>query len=263
MVNLTIGGGAIKGFAFLGALEYLYINNLLNNIENFYGTSIGSIIGILFIIGYKPIEILGELLKVDFSNFNTFDLDHLYNKYSLLTDAFFVKMHEIFSKKEDINITIEDFNKKYNVHINIYSTELHTRKNININENSFPKLKVLTAVQASSSIPILFPPIIIDDKFYIDGCLKNIDGVNNSDGYIIKSNNSYKKINNFSDYLLEIINCTLQPTISKDIDNEKTIAINFDKIVLQSKYNFLDIVNSDKILLFYEGILQAKNKIKN
>ena len=198
MVNLTIGGGAVKGFAFLGALEYLYKNNLLNNIENFYGTSVGSILGILFIIGNKPFEILNVLLQFNFKEINTFDLTHLQEKYSLLNDTFFVKINDIFSKKENTNITIEEFNKKYKIKINIYATSIQDRKNINLNEETFPKLKVLTAIQASCSIPILFPPVNIDDKLYVDGCLKNIDGVNLSDGYIIKSNNTYKKIDNFS-----------------------------------------------------------------
>ena len=216
MVNLTIGGGAVKGFAFLGALEYLNKNNLLNNIENFYGTSVGSILGILFIIGYKPFEILNTLLQLNFKEINIFDLNNLQEKYSLLNDSFFVKINDIFSKKENINITIEEFNKKYKIKINIYATSIQDRRNVNLNEEEFPKLKVLTAIQASCSIPILFPPVNINDKLYVDGCLKNIDGVNISDGYIIKSNNTYKKIDNFLSYLLELINCTLQ--------NEKLIS---------------------------------------
>ena len=158
------------------------------------------------------------------------------------------------------NITIEEFNKKYKIKINIYATSIQDRRNVNLNEEEFPKLKVLTAIQASCSIPILFPPVNINDKLYVDGCLKNIDGVNISDGYIIKSNNTYKKIDNFLSYLLELINCTLQN--EKLISTKKTISINFDNIVLESKYNFLDIQNSDKIILFYEGLSQTKNIIK-
>ena len=43
MVNLTIGGGNFKGISYLGTLEYLHQNNLVNKIDNFYGTSVGSI----------------------------------------------------------------------------------------------------------------------------------------------------------------------------------------------------------------------------
>ena len=61
MVNLTIGGGSLRGIAFVGSLEYLYSNNYISIIDNFYGCSVGSIIGILYLIGYKPLEILNEL----------------------------------------------------------------------------------------------------------------------------------------------------------------------------------------------------------
>ena len=261
MVNLTIGGGASKGFAFLGALEYLYKNNLLNNIKNFYGTSVGSILIILYIVGYKPFEIFEELLELDFSQFNSLDIEHLQTKYSLLTNAVFLKINKIFSKKENVDITIQEFNKKYEVNINIYATSLQSRQCINLNEENFAKVKILTALQASCSIPILFPPVNINGELYIDGCLKNIDGINNSEGYIIKSNNNYKKINNFSDYLLQLLNCTLQNC--QEINTKKTICIDLDNVILKSKLNFLDIENSDKIILFYEGLAQTEKTIKN
>ena len=50
MINLIIGGGSIKGIAYTGALEYLYTNNLLTKIKKFYGSSVGSIIGVFFAV---------------------------------------------------------------------------------------------------------------------------------------------------------------------------------------------------------------------
>ena len=43
--------------------------------------------------------------------------------------------------------------------------------------NTYPDLKIIKAVQASSSIPLIFPPVIINDEYFIDGCMKCIDGV--------------------------------------------------------------------------------------
>ena len=34
MVNLTIGGGNFKGISYVGALEYLYQNNMIKNIND-------------------------------------------------------------------------------------------------------------------------------------------------------------------------------------------------------------------------------------
>ena len=83
MVDLTIGGGNFKGLAFLGALEYLHSMNYLTNIENFYGCSVGSMIGILYIIGFTPRELLIELQCIDFSDFWDPNLITLNTTFSL------------------------------------------------------------------------------------------------------------------------------------------------------------------------------------
>ena len=55
--TLVLPGGGIKGLILLGGVQYLIDNYYMKNIKNFVGTSIGSIIGYLLIIGYTPIEI--------------------------------------------------------------------------------------------------------------------------------------------------------------------------------------------------------------
>ena len=56
--TLVIAGGSSKGIVTLGALQYLYDNNIGKNINTYIGTSSGSIICFLLIIGYTPIEII-------------------------------------------------------------------------------------------------------------------------------------------------------------------------------------------------------------
>jgi predicted acylesterase/phospholipase RssA len=57
MNDLFIGGGGFRGVMFIGVLEYLHEKKLLD-IKNFYGTSIGSLIGILYISGIKPKDMI-------------------------------------------------------------------------------------------------------------------------------------------------------------------------------------------------------------
>ena len=52
---LVISGGGIKGFVALGALQKLYDTKKLININKYCGTSVGAIISLLLIIGYKPV----------------------------------------------------------------------------------------------------------------------------------------------------------------------------------------------------------------
>ena len=165
MVNLTIGGGNFKGISYLGSLEYLHQNNLLDTLENFYGTSVGSIIGILYIIKYSPYDIFKIIMDSNLNEYWDMNFDNINKHYSLLTEHLFLKVKDIFSKKENSEITIKDFVNKYKVNINIFATNLNHRKLINFNINNYPNIPILKAVQASSSIPIIFPPVIINDEY--------------------------------------------------------------------------------------------------
>lgn len=265
MVNLTIGGGSFKGISYIGALEYLYKNELLNKIDNFYGTSVGSIIGILFIIGYKPYELFSIILNINFEEYWDFSFDNILKTYSLISDKLFIKINEIFKLKENINITFIDFYKKYNVNLNIFATSINNRKYVCFNKTDFPDLQVIKAIQASSSIPIIFPPVKINGSFYIDGCIKSIDGIfkKNIDtkniNFVIKGNNEFTNINGLSNYIIEVINSAIQ---NEDNIEETIYTININMLdEYYIKINFNDIKNSDKIKLYYHGILESQNKI--
>ena len=64
MNDLFIGGGGYSGVLFIGALEYIHENKLLE-LKNFYGCSIGSLIGCLYIFGYTPKHIIIKFLEIE------------------------------------------------------------------------------------------------------------------------------------------------------------------------------------------------------
>lgn len=263
MVNLTIGGGSFKGLAFLGSLEYLHSQNYLELIENFHGASIGSLIGIMYIIGYKPVELFEILLGKNFEELWDLSFQNLDRNYSLLSTSFFEYFESIFSKRENnIDITIEQFYNKYDVNINIYSVSINNRSIVNFNRNTFPELKVVTAIRASCSIPIIFPPVKINDIYYIDGCIKSIQDDNilpKDRGYIIRLNQSYDEIDSFTGYISEIVKCILINNEIKTTKNTLDIELNSG---YSNKISFNDITESDKIQLFYEGLIQAKTRFE-
>ena len=61
--TIVLSGGGIKGFNMLGSMEYLYDEYYIHHdkIKNMIGTSIGSIICYLLVIGYKPLEIVSYI----------------------------------------------------------------------------------------------------------------------------------------------------------------------------------------------------------
>jgi len=54
--TLVLGGGGFKGVQYLGALHYLFENGHLHNIRTLCGTSVGSIICLLWICGHEPLD---------------------------------------------------------------------------------------------------------------------------------------------------------------------------------------------------------------
>ena len=83
MNDLFIGGGGYSGVVFIGALEYIHENKLLD-LKNFYGCSIGSLIGCLYISGYKPKEILSSFLDLELSEIVKYDFENLHQSYLIM-----------------------------------------------------------------------------------------------------------------------------------------------------------------------------------
>src|SRR5438270_209486 len=63
--TLVLSGGSIKGISQIGALHCLKKHNLLNNIKNIAGTSVGSMVGLTHCIGYQPIEMYNYFKIID------------------------------------------------------------------------------------------------------------------------------------------------------------------------------------------------------
>jgi len=270
MVNLSIGGGSFKGISFVGALEYLYKNKLIENLENLYGTSAGSIIGFLYLIGYDPFEIFQLIISIDLGEYCNLDLTNISVNYSVLNDSFFTKLREIIKQKVNENITFEELYIKTRINFNVFATSLDSRSMECFNHKTNPSLEVITAVKASSAIPLVFPPVLINDQYYVDGCLKSFSGINkkiieddiknNKVHFVIKlkdlsKNSSFKSL---PEYIISILNCSL----TNEKINYTKYTINLDLEKFNTKFNFNDIKSSDKILIYKLGITQAKETFK-
>lgn len=263
MTSLSIGGGSYKGFCFIGALDYLDSKNYLSLLNEFHGTSIGSFIGILYIIGVKPIKILKYYMSIDFKNLWDFNINNITDSYSILSDKVFSNYFiNFFKEYEDINITIQDFINKYNIDINIYAVSLTKRKIINFNCEEYKNVKIVDALTASASIPLLFPPVVINGEYFVDGCLKSLDGIihQHSTGYTIRIKQEKTSINNLNDYISQLFCATLE-TFTPFKSNINTLDIIVtDKF--KNKINFNDIKTSDIIELYYIGFTQSKQFYK-
>jgi len=198
-------------------------------------------------------------LNIDFKNLWDFNINNINTSYSLLSNKVFSHYFiNFFKEYENINITVGEFINKYNVNVNIYAVSLTKRKIINFNCEEYKNVKIIDALIASASIPLLFPPVVINNEYFVDGCLKSLDGIihQNKNGYTIRIKQEQCEINNFSDYISELF-CTTLETFTPPDSNINTLDITVTE-KFKNKLNFNDIKNSDIIELYYIGFIQSK-----
>lgn len=185
--SLVVSGGGIQFFTELGILYSLISNNKLNisNITHFYGTSAGSILIISLSLGID-IDVIcnyfikrpwDQLFKIDIFNFV-----YLFSNCCLIKrDLIIESLKPLFEAANiDIDIDFETFYKLKNKELHIYATNITDGNCEDISHITHPKWKLIDAVHASCCIPILFEPIIISNKYYIDGGLLNNFPINDA-----------------------------------------------------------------------------------
>lgn len=170
--NLVLSGGGLQGISFLGVLKYLSEHKLLNEIDNYIGTSVGSLISFLLLIGYSYEELydfcisfnMEKLVKdpnldnflefygFETSNKLTYVIKRLMDNKNVPKDITFLEFYNINKKKLTVTGVCVN-NKKLNL----------------FNYENTPDMKILIAVTISCNIPILFSPIKYNNNLWIDG----------------------------------------------------------------------------------------------
>jgi NTE family protein len=146
----VLSGGGARGFAHLGVLQALNESGIFPEVIS--GTSAGAIAGALYCDGYHPKEIL-KIMKTSSR------LDYMrpiVPRYGLLQISGIAKILETHLRAK----TFEELKIPFYV----AATNLNHGK-----IEYFSKGELLRPVIASSSIPVLFTPVIINNDSYVDG----------------------------------------------------------------------------------------------
>jgi len=169
--TLVLSGGSVNGITTLGALQYMYDHNKLQNIKNYYGTSIGSIIVYLLILGYNPTEILlnviSEKLIDNFKKINVLDIANGNGGFSWQPiDDFLIGLTLV---KCEQPMSFEDLYNRYGVKYVCCTYNLSKHRVEYISYETHPKLLCTAGIRMSCNIPLLFPRYRYQDCYYIDG----------------------------------------------------------------------------------------------
>jgi len=167
--GLCLSGGGLRGIAHLGVIQALEEHGLTPAMIS--GTSAGAIVGAFYAAGYTPqemLEIAGEtnfFALINFRGGGWFSTDifmQLFERY--LPDNRFEAL------LKPLHVAATDFSNGTTHYFN--SGQLHT------------------ALMASASLPLIFPPMNIDGAHYMDGGILNnlpIEPIENSCDLLIGS----------------------------------------------------------------------------
>lgn len=212
--HLVCSGSALRSFCLLGIFRYIYFNKMENHIKNVAGTSMGSFFCLAFALKI-PIDELEKMIieiikKPEITTISS-------NKYlNILTDLgvndpklYLTGIRKYLNDNYNMNdITFIELSKLTGVNIYVSTTKINNGTNFIFNVNDTPNVSVLDAIAASMCIPIISKPIIIDNNYYVDGCLTNnlpfelFNNINQDDilNIAIYVNKDYDIINNIDNF---------------------------------------------------------------
>lgn len=173
---ICLSGGASNGFIQLGALHYAYINNMFEHVTMYIGTSIGSVICLLMSIGYTPMDIYVQTLKLkDCFQFTNFSISMLRKEWGATTiDNFSDNVAILVKKKLDMVPTLKQLYKItgknfIGVTCQISPTEDMGTKYINYKTD--PNMSCIDVIRTSCNLPGICSYLEIDGGLYVDGGL--------------------------------------------------------------------------------------------
>jgi NTE family protein len=181
--TICLSGGGINGLDIIGSLKYLNDNNVIKikNIKTFIGTSVGSLICILLLIGYKIDFIIKIVYKLDFNKIKVdFDLDNFIENFGIDNGSRIISVIQtlIFNKINLYDLTFKNLYEKTGKDLKIIVVNYTKKKEELLSFGTTPDMSVILAIRMSISIPLVFYPVKYNGNLYIDGGLLNNFGFN-------------------------------------------------------------------------------------
>lgn len=166
---LVLSAGATKGHVHLGALHKLYEIKFLDEVETYIGSSIGSAICLMLILGYTPIECFEIAITINLPIPKSPDMDALKN-YGLQKNTYLEeKLKEIVLAKLPSLPTLKELYELTGKTLIAVACDVTTEKTKYFNHLTQPNLNCVQAILMSCNLPLFFQPILYGGHEYVDG----------------------------------------------------------------------------------------------
>lgn len=233
-IGIVLSGGGARGFAHIGVLQALNENGIFPDIIS--AVSAGAIVGCLYADGKTPESIYNIMGEMDIYKFLRFYRP----KFGMLKA-------EGLRKKLTENLSVKDI-EELKIPLIISATNFTKAQTEYFAEGS-----IINAVMASSAIPILLKPFMMNGQMYVDGGLMNnlpVEPLENKCEFIIgvnvnpvHENTRFKTFRNYADRVLHLaIRANVNINIPKcDMYIEPDDLMNFNLLKVSSSKQIFDL----------------------
>jgi predicted acylesterase/phospholipase RssA len=171
--RLAFCGGGVRCVAHIGVLKALKANGLLTCVKEVTGISAGAFFALLYVLEYtiEQMERLGT--EMDFSTLGTIDPEDILLfplTFGLNSGEAIERLIASILKQKGFSPDVT-MGQLPGIGFRCYATELQTTKIKELSAKSTPNMKVITAVRASMSFPLMFSPVKDGDSLLVDGGL--------------------------------------------------------------------------------------------
>lgn len=272
--KLILSGGGIKGLLTLGSLQCFYDKNLLNDVDELIGTSIGSIICFLLAIGYTPIELIVSICTSRiFEKIKTIDIISLTNNeggvnWNIINEY----LENLTINKIGKLITFQELFDEFGKNFTAVTFNYTDKKVEYISKETHPNMNCLLAIKMSSNIPLIFKPFKYEHKYYVDGAMGNnfpINCANENDKKVLAINLTKKHVRDveklgFLSYIWSLLLIHIDKNVIENLERCKHLT-NIEIISLNECKNTdwnIDLHNIDMLNMFSSGYSFTKNHFK-
>ena len=180
--HLVFSGGGPAGLITYGAVKYLAQTDVwtLTNIKSIYGCSVGAYIGICISLGYEWEWLDDYIIKRPWNKVITITAQTFidaYDQKGLLGEKLLLESLKPLLEAKDLReqCTLKELYDFNHIDIHIYTTNINSIRleKVDLSHTTHPDLSIIKALCMSTSYPIAFKPVCLEEGCFIDGGLLN------------------------------------------------------------------------------------------
>jgi len=261
--NIVFSGGGFKSWAYIGSIQALEEYNIKETVEHIIGVSAGGVFGLFYLLGIKWEVLLDFFMDLNFKELFDIDIDNILVQQSLLAGKKFTMiLREIMGLVTDPDITFQQLHLHTKTKFTVNALNIKASKLEYFNYELTPDIKVLDAIRASCTLPIVLPPYRIGDAFYYDGGICNncpieivdeVDSIAFDISYFSETNESSVK-------LIDLLNCLVTICNKSDQKASYNIYNILDDSFKNESINF-NQSRDDIFNIYMNGYINSKNML--